>query len=139
MRHLPAEQRPPFTSALAGFYKLAGADFIREQLASVLPPSIAGYQLSEHDLVVWTERGAGHAVAYDLRQRGDTLTPRFMDHAGTPPLPPLDARRLFYARTPITWQQWSDCWERDQKGEGHPPLFREEIRLWPVEKAASTA
>ena len=91
LHHVGPEQRQALTAALAGLYKLAGVDFVREQLAAVLPPSVRGYQLTASQLIVWTERRNGHAVAYDLRSRGDLLRPKAPTHADTAPA--LDPRK----------------------------------------------
>ncbi len=116
--HLNVEQHRTLTTALAGLYKLAGVDFVREQLKAVLPPSHSGYQLTAHHLIVWTDRASGQGVAYDLRDRGEQLAPRTLNPAEPGPAPALDARQLLYSRLPITWERWNECWQRDQKGDG---------------------
>ena len=78
---LDAEQARAFTDALAGFWKLAGVDLVREQLADALPAGSA-YDLVEEGLVVWTGPAYESGALYELH--GDKeLSPHPL--AGTPP------------------------------------------------------
>ena len=111
--HMNDLQRHVFASALAGLYKIIGADFIREQLQSTLGVNADGYDFSSSRLLV----RSGDAMApleYPLRRRRDLLLPI----AGTDamPGPALEASALFYARLPLTWEQWVECWRRDGLG-----------------------
>ncbi len=133
VRRLTAEQRQALSAALVGLFKLAGVDFIREQLAAVLPVSNQGYQLTEHQLIVWADLHKGRAVAYDLSDRRPELVPHDLMSGEPAPAPPLDARRVFFSRVPLAWEEWSAYWQRDQKGEEPPPLFGEALHLWRVE------
>ena len=130
LKHVTEEQRRALTSALAGLYRLAGVDFVREQLAVVLAP-LHRYHLTDHQLVVWTDREGGQAGAYDLRGRRQRLSYRSLTDIAPAPAPPLEARQVFFSRLPLTWKEWSECWQSDQKGESHPQVFGEGMRLLP--------
>src|SRR5438132_3301335 len=73
LQHLTALHAQIFTTALAGIYKIAGVDIVREQLASLLPANIPGYDITDHELLVWTNRRNGQAIAYDLGEGRDQL------------------------------------------------------------------
>jgi hypothetical protein len=83
------DQRKTFLDALAGFYKLAGADLVREQIAAQLP-WLHDYRLT-----------AAGLLPLDTPER----------------LIPLEGLR--FRDRPILWQDWVELWERDQQGEGH--------------------
>ncbi len=55
---LAPEQASAFRDALAGFYKLAGVDVVREQVEALLPAKTV-YDLTAEGLVVWPDTGAG--------------------------------------------------------------------------------
>jgi hypothetical protein len=82
-------QRRAFLDALAGFYKLAGADLVREQIAAQLP-QLGDYRITSAGLV-------------PLAAPEQTI--------------PLEG--LKFSDRPICWKDWVATWERDQHGEGH--------------------
>ncbi len=119
---LEPEQARAFTNALAGFYKLAGVDLVREQLAAVLPAG-ATFAVDEDGLTVWPDR-EGKAV-YDLD--GSVLQPQ-------PPLvdlPGLTAAQVLFSANPIYWDDWIEVWEHDRAGKGHPVALVRGQRLLP--------
>jgi hypothetical protein len=132
--HLGEEQKRALTSALAGLYRLAGVDFVHEQLEVLLAP-LRRYHLSDNELVVWTDKGGGQAGAYNLSSRGPLLGYRSLNDIAPAAAPALEAQKLFFSRLPLTWKEWSECWQRDQSGEGHAQVFGEQMRLWPAEAA----
>jgi hypothetical protein len=135
LRQLSVEARQVMTSALAGLYKLAGVDLVREQLAAILDGDSAG---GGGQLVVRTpetpDRGSTHtpsAVAEVQNGLGDDrnwLLPILLN-GGRRRLPVRDRRRLFFSQLPITWEQWVECWEQDNAGRGHPRLLPEGVTL----------
>ncbi len=124
LARLSPEQTTAFRDALAGFYKLAGVELVREQIETLLPPDVA-YDVSAEGLVVWPASG-GESV-YDLRKDPELL-PR--SH-GASPLPPLTTEALLYSATPIYWTDWVQTWQLDHDGKGHAPLLPPRIRLLP--------
>jgi hypothetical protein len=129
LKHLTPEQRQVMTSALAGLYKLAGVDLVREQLDAVLMPSVPGYDITDHQLVLWTGPRNGHGITYELTDRYDRLRPHRRNGQDLTQLPALDARRLFFSRVPLTWEQWVECWQKDHEGKGHPHLLGDGVVL----------
>jgi hypothetical protein len=120
-----------FTTALAGIYKIAGVDFVREQLAALLPVQAPGYEITADELIVWTGRRNGQAIAYDLGDGRDQLRPRRENGRLADGAPVLNARRLFFSRVPLTWKEWAEFWHKDHNGEEYPHLLSDSIRLVP--------
>ncbi len=135
LKHLTVDQRQVMSSALTGLYKIAGIDFVREQLTALLSPAIPSYELTDHHLVIWTERN-GDAVRYDLRDRQEKLRPQSRNGHKAGTVPTLDARRLFFSRVPLTWEQWVDCWQKDHAGQGPPRLGSNSMPLFVLETPA---
>jgi hypothetical protein len=129
LRHLTAVHEEVLSTALAGIYKLAGVDFVREQLASLLPAEAPGYEINDHELIVWTSHRNGQAIAYDLGAGQDPLRPRRENGQALAGAPTLSARRLFFSAVPLTWQQWVEFWQKDQEGQGYPRLLSDNDML----------
>jgi hypothetical protein len=96
-------RRHALASALAGFYKMAGVDVVREQVESRLEPGSRGYEITSDALVVWTAAGA---------QREFPL--RDWPALSQPAVDNDERRRWVFAVTPISWRRWVVTWELDQ-------------------------
>jgi hypothetical protein len=121
---LSPQRRHTLGSALAGFYKMAGVDLVREQIATRLDVAAGGYCVNDTDLVVWHRDGPRRAVP--LRSWTVDAQPGFATEA-------LAARQQWvFAASPITWRRWVVNWELDALGDsGQPPLV-ENMELLPV-------
>ncbi len=123
---LSRRQRHTLANALAGFYKLAGVDLVREQLDAQLVPPDDEYRLDDRGLVVELGRGGPREVVYPLRDwppQSDPLAPWRLETGAS-------ARdQLVFGCVPISWQAWLAAWEQDQLGsaaEGdlsHPSIL----------------
>ena len=116
-----------FTTALAGIYKIGGVDIIREQLAALLPTEVPRYDITGQELLVWTTQRNGQAIAYDLGDSHDLLRPRRENGKAVEGAPFLNARRLFFSRVPLTWQEWVEFWQKDHEGNEHPHLLSDSM------------
>jgi hypothetical protein len=125
LARLTQEQTLTFRDALAGFYKLAGVELVREQIEALLPTG-TDYDVTAEGLVVWP--ASGGETVYDLR-KGPELLPR--SH-GASPLPPLTTEALLFSATSIYWVDWVRTWQLDHDGKGHAPLLPPRVRLLPV-------
>ncbi len=103
-------ERRTLASALAGFYKMAGVDLVREQIEARLEPGSAGYEITDQALVVWPLQN-GPKTVYRLRDWPTLAEPADADQ---PPAP--DRERWVFAATPISWRRWVVTWELDQLG-----------------------
>jgi hypothetical protein len=125
IEQLAADQRPIFEIALAGFYKLAAVDLVREQLEQALqshpgdgaPP----YDIADQGLVVWPARGFEVEVVYDLRApslrsavSGDEARADVVDLAG---------RHAMFGHEPVYWSVWSTTWQQIARGESPMPII----------------
>jgi hypothetical protein len=119
-----------FETALAGFYKRAGVDLVREQLEQVLagddePPP---YDLPADSLIVWPGRGYQTEAVYDLR--APSPTPKLSGEPWAGELPSLAGRHALYFRELLGWASWTKVWEQLARGEQPmqiilgPPLVR---------------
>ncbi len=110
------EARDSLHGALLGFYKLAGAELIREQLEDALGRP-AAYDISDGCLNVWPREDAADEVQYPLA--GATLEPRPV--VGATSLPPVPAARVLFTRS-LRWEDWRQFWDR--------PRELAPLRLW---------
>jgi hypothetical protein len=105
------------SDALAGFYKLAGVNLVREQVAEILTPG-AIWSMRDEALVLW--------------QNGQAATQRLNDPAAVP------WERIRFDRAPVRWADWVAAWQRDQDGKGHEPPLLPGVRLLPEPAAVAT-
>jgi hypothetical protein len=123
----PAQGRP-FMTALIGFYHWAGVHFVREQIRSALPPD-AVYDITSNDLVVWLNGRLDREINYRWPQDGETfLLPR-KSKAFDTELKALDVRQVFFARSPITWNDWTQTWRVELSGQDQSTLPSDGARM----------
>ncbi|MDB4944676.1 MAG: hypothetical protein JWP97_4210 [Labilithrix sp.] len=106
---LDEERRATFETALAGLYKLAGVDLVREQIEALVGAA-AAYDIAQEGLVVWPTAVYETEVVYDLRGRG-LLVPVVRGPIPPELPPPLDASLLVFARQEIAWEAWTEALE----------------------------
>jgi hypothetical protein len=125
------ERRQAVAAGLAGLYKLAGVDVVREQARANIPPAATAFDVIAHDLVLWVRPGQAPAVVYDLDTPKGPLPPRTPGGEPAAGWPPLDPARVLFARVPLTWQRWVAHWQGDAGGKAAPPLFSPAVQLLP--------
>lgn len=122
IEQLSAEQRQIFEIALAGFYKLAAVDLVREQLEQALqshPGSeVPPYDIADEGLVVWPARGFEVEVVYDLHTPSLRPAVRGAEEHGE--VIDLAGRHAMFGREPLYWSVWSTTWQQIARGE--PPM-----------------
>jgi hypothetical protein len=109
LNKLSADQLEVFIICLAGFYKQADVDLVREQLQAKLPGPVALLEVTEDELRVRPTEN-GQPVCYPLR---DGLG--FPNEEG-----PL--RGKVFAWVPLEWDNWVGGWQTDQDMGCHPGL-----------------
>jgi hypothetical protein len=129
LAHIGPEQVLALRDALAGFYKLAGVDLVREQVEGVLPPG-AAYDVTDEGLAVWPGPGFASVAVYELGD-GPDLTARPPEGAAPVSLPALRPEQLRFDRVPVLWDDWVETWELDLAGRGHDPPLAPGVRLLP--------
>jgi hypothetical protein len=131
---LAEPERRAMTTALAGLYKMAGVELVREPIEAALGPEAHSYEFREAGLVVWPDPESAAEVLYLLRpvESSTPLVP--VAPSGEPEpivLPPIDVRHLLFADVPVAWQRWVAVWEGDREGHDHPAEFLEGFPLLP--------
>ena len=116
--------------AMAGFYKLAGVDIVREQLNGCFTPKLPPYDVMDKGLVVWPDGKFQSEIYYDLHAR-PVMRPRPRPTARLYDLPTLEADHALYCEIPIPWETWVMCWEAEESVVSLPDLFPHEVNLLP--------
>jgi hypothetical protein len=107
---LSQPRRHTLNSALAGFYKMAGVNLVREQIEAGLDPTAPGYEITDEALIVWpSHEGPRHE--YPL---GDW--PALEERVEPNRSPWGDRDHWVFAAAPISWRRWVVTWELDQLG-----------------------
>jgi hypothetical protein len=116
--------RTIFEIALAGFYKLSGAEIVREQVEHVLrgeaiatPP----YDIADEGLLVWPGNAYDTEAVYNLRSA--RLSPAMRGTRYEGGLPDLGGRHALFGREPLYWSVWSTAWQQIARGEPPMPLL----------------
>ena len=106
---LEPEQLEVFIACLAGFYKRADVDMVREQLLHTLPAPAAQLEFTSDALLARRDLHS-EATVFPLR-----------DALG---FPQVFGRLhgMVFARNPLPWDDWVKFWEADRDGEARPPL-----------------
>jgi len=122
-------RREALRDALAGFYKLAGVELVRQQIAAGFAPRGVHYDVAERGLVVWPDRSYRSEAFYDLRIDAPTIPPQSAADQDAGDLPTFYPAELIFKLHGISWQAWVETWERDARGEGHPRPILDGIPL----------
>jgi hypothetical protein len=122
LEQLSSRQRQVLANALAGLYKLAGTDLIREQIASLLPLTGLVYKVTDQGLVVSPDVACHVEVLYNWadEESGETLLPQVVYGASSWQAPALTRPELIYSTVSIRWQDWSDAWDDDTDSAPKP-------------------
>ena len=120
--------REAFGDGLAGLYKRAGVDLVREQLAATLGG--LPYDIADRGLLVWPEADYRLEVCYPLRPHRTLRAQGDADRTGVAPraLPP---ESVLFSHHDLSWDRWVEVWQRDQRGEGHQPAALPGVLLPP--------
>ena len=111
-----------FGNALAYLYKRAGVDPVREQVRAELPKEAQHFDLCRDGLSVWYGTRDSVPVLYDIADPAPQIRPRVLGQRKPTAGPVLDATRLMFDRTPITWTQWTEVWRPPARCDKPPRL-----------------
>ena len=118
--------RNALATALAGLYKMAGVDLVREPIVDALGPEAPSYDFREEGLVVWPDDSSPAEVLYLLRPAPGVPPLVTINAAGEPAIsnpPRLGTPRLLFANVDVTWKRWVEVWENDRAGQAPPEEF----------------
>jgi hypothetical protein len=124
LQELPPPQFRELTTALAGLYKLAGVDLVREQIRANLPPEITAYDITRKGLVLHLDPRNGAEAVFDIDDDQGLLQPHTLAGKWGEAQPVLDARQVIFARLPLTWQRWVENWQPGGDSEDNAQLSR---------------
>ncbi|NQV23867.1 MAG: hypothetical protein HQ518_05810 [Rhodopirellula sp.] len=117
-------------SALVGFYKLAGVDMVREQIAASFAPRRIPYDVMEDGLVLWPDGEYAEEAVYNLWHH-QIIRPYPRAVARNFLLPTLTTESLLFVKTPLAWDVWAARWDNSQGVK--PAVLPDNIRWsWPV-------
>jgi hypothetical protein len=105
----PAE-RLVLETALAGVYKMAGVEMVREQLGAILPPS-AEWDVAGEGLVLDAQDTQRTPVSYNLRREGP-IVPQVAGGRPWQTFPTLDPSQVLFRQVPLGWDRWVEFWQR---------------------------
>jgi hypothetical protein len=123
--NLSYQQRHALASALAGFYKMAGVDLVREQIEARLEPNSPGYEITDEALIVWP-KADGTRLVFPLRTWPTLDSP----DAASSPLA-AEREKWVFSAVPISWRRWVVTWELDHLGSTSKHQVMEDLSLLP--------
>ena len=103
-------QRERVNTALAGFYKRAGVDLVRENFQERF--ARPGLQARFHDegVLVFTDEDVDRGAGPRLRTSARMLVPLLQNGARPGDWPVVEREALVFADCPITWDEWVRAW-----------------------------
>jgi len=118
------EARILFENALAGFYRVAGVDVVREQVRAVLGNDVA-YDISDEGLVVWPSGNYQTEVIYrlDTGFADPIVEPVVRGQPLAEPAKPIDLRKVVFRGQHIAWDDWVKAWSELHEGAATRVLF----------------
>lgn len=104
-------------TALAGFYKLAAIDIVREQIEHALSEQkpVPAFDIADEGLIVWPRGGYETEVAYNLMSRRLKRTVRGEPLEGETPA--LAGKHVLFSKQPIYWSVWATSWNRFERDD----------------------
>ena len=124
LRDATQGQAEIFMRAMVGFYRLAGVDLVREQIAASFSPRQIPYDVSEEGLVVWPDGKYEEEAIYNLHHHVIRPYPRSV--ARTWSLPNVDSSTLIFAQTRLSWDTWIRQWGEGE--EEKPAVLPDQVR-----------
>jgi len=128
--HLNEAQGAAMRNALAGLYKAAGVDLVREQIEACFEPRTLAYDIRENELIVWPDGRYEVEVFYSLQEQ-PLIEPRPEEAARAYHLPFLRAPRIIFAHNDLEWEAWVAAWDAETAEAGPPAVLPEELKLLP--------
>lgn len=128
---IPERDQQILWRALIGFYRLAGVDLVREQIAATFASNVVPYDVSEAGLLVWPDGKYEEEAVYNLSQ-GPLIRPYPRQVASRFSLPVVNAESLIFALTPLPWKTWQEQW--DESATSRQPVLPDRVTWpWPVD------
>lgn len=110
IQQLSRDQREALAMAVAGLYKAAGVDLIRQEIENQLPSPPPLYDLDENQLVIWPSGMPKTTIRYELDDQLST-TLYTIDGPVPPEIPDVQIPRVLFGQIPLAWSSWVETWE----------------------------
>jgi len=110
-KHLSEEQAQTLAAALRGFFKAAGVDILRQQLAAQLPDPTPPTRITPEGLLVWPDEEFKTEVIYRFNHN-QQLIPEVTSGLTTESMPILQRTGLLFREEPILWEDWVAAWQQ---------------------------
>jgi len=125
VKKLDDAQRDTLLAALIGFYKIAGVDMVREQIAASFAPRRIPYDVMEDGLVVWPDGKYAEEAVYNLWHH-QVIRPYPRSVSRNYLLPTLSSDSLLFEETPLQWGVWAARWDNSEVVK--PPLLPDNLQ-----------
>jgi hypothetical protein len=113
---------------LTGFYRVGGADLVREQIVACLGQGVRPYDVTEAGLVLLPRAGRTNSIVFDLEQ-WPRIIPQVPDgsqiDADAANAASVDAESLVFGQTRTRWTDWVAAWSLEESGSPFPALLPE--------------
>jgi len=113
---------------LVGFYRVGGADLVREQIVACLGQGARPYDVTEAGLVLLPRADRTTSILFDLEQ-SPRIIPQVPDgsqiDADAANAASIDAESLVFGRTHTRWTDWVAAWSLEESGSRFPELLPE--------------
>jgi hypothetical protein len=120
MDDLSDAQRSVCDVALAGIFKLAAIDLVREFVEAALPERCDHYEITDGGLTVYD--GEEEYVSYPVRRSRQRVVPHRITGEIAAGWPTLQRSALVFGDSTIQWQWWVDYWSHHDRTAAPGPL-----------------
>lgn len=137
LRAVPTRRLAPVLLGMAGLYKLAGVDVLKEQVEAAFRPREVRFEMADHVLKVAAVEEEIRPASYNLFLPGPELQPRRQGPEEPGAWPTLSTRRLLFRQQSLRWQEWVTAWEREEPSITSVRLFQDGVTLARLEETPS--
>ncbi len=118
---LGPDEKRVWEAALAGTYKRAAVDLVREQLDAGIGSRPNWYDISAAGIALYTNGSPSARVLYPLRRGRTSITPEGESVKDRSDWPVLRREKIVFADTTITWVEWVAFWSSPHDQRPEPP------------------
>ncbi len=125
-----------FVASLAVLYKLAGVDFVREQIGQNLPEQALSNEIVPDGIRVWDcprqeAVRRKDSVLYDCEKFEKQLVPLKDDGEPHPEWPSIDAPKLFFRELTLKWKRLVEVWDEQERSPKNVRALTREFEIIP--------
>ena len=109
--------------ALAGLYRLSGANLVREQIEGGFDSPVTQYDIEDRRLVVWPDESFETELRYDLDARPELKLLSNNDDLNGHVATAIAARKIVFSEQPVEWKDWVRYWDAVAAGDSSVELL----------------